>query len=71
MATPARLAEALSAVARVDVSPAVLQATQLRLAGNALARQGDLAGAVDTFTRALVRTPCLSKESSSRAAISL
>jgi len=53
MATPARLAEALAAVAKADVSPAVLQATQLRLAGNSLARQGDLAGAVATFTKAL------------------
>ena len=57
MATPARLAEALTAVARLDVPPAVLQATQLRLAGTALARQGDLPAALSTFTQALVRMP--------------
>ena len=42
MATPARLAEAMRAVCDADVSPAVLRSTELRLAGNAQARQGDL-----------------------------
>lgn len=53
MSTPARMAEALSQVAGADVSDHVINATQLRLAGNALARQGDVEGAVDMYTRAL------------------
>lgn len=53
MSTPARMAEALSQVAGADVSQDVVNATQLRLAGNALAREGDLSGAVASFTQAL------------------
>lgn len=53
ISTPARMAEALSQVAGADVSQDVVNTTQLRLAGNALAREGDLSGAVASFTRAL------------------
>lgn len=39
--------------AQVEVSPEFLEATQLRLAGNALATEGDLPAAIDTYTQAL------------------
>ena len=51
MATPARFQDAMSAVAGVDIRPDVLKATELRLAGNADARQGDLQAAVAKYTQ--------------------
>ena len=51
MATPARFREAMLAVGGVDIPPKALKATELRLAGNASARQGDLEAAVATYTR--------------------
>ena len=53
MATPARFAEAMRLVAGADVSDAVLRTTELRLAGNAQARQGDLQAACACYTEAL------------------
>jgi hypothetical protein len=53
MATPARFRDAMSAVAGVDIRADVLKATELRLAGNADARQGELQAAVANFSQVL------------------
>ena len=50
IATPARFREALEAVGGVTISPEVLKATELRLAGNAEARGGDLTVAIERYT---------------------
>lgn len=50
MTTPARFREALQAVGGVAIPPEVLKATELRLAGNAEARGGDLKAAVARYT---------------------
>jgi len=46
VSTPAKLAEVLRAFCGADVGEELLRATELRLAGNALAMAGDLQGAV-------------------------
>lgn len=53
VATPAKFAEAMRVVCDVNLDESVLQATQLRLKGNTLARDGNLQGAVDCYTEAL------------------
>lgn len=53
LATPARLADALRALCGADVGEATLRSTELRLAGNAAARSGDLLRAVELYTQAL------------------
>ena len=52
MATPARFRDAMSAVGGIDIPPKALKATELRLAGNANAREGDLQAAVANYTEA-------------------
>jgi len=60
VATPADLADALSCQLQLDISPAVVQATHLRLAGNMCAIDGDLQGAVDKYQEvATTCTACL------------
>ncbi len=64
MATPARFRDAMSAVGGVNIAPKALKATELRLAGNANAREGDLQAAVVNYTEAslvgnAVRKPSL------------
>ena len=51
MATPARFRDAMSAVGGIDIQPDVLKATELRLAGNADARQGELQAAVAKYSQ--------------------
>ncbi|GBF88326.1 hypothetical protein Rsub_01038 [Raphidocelis subcapitata] len=57
VATPADLAEALRAFCGADVGDELLRATELRLAGNALAMAGDLRGAVERYRAALSAAP--------------
>lgn len=52
MATPADLAQALRAFCGVDAGEGALRATEMRLAGNALASSGDLKGALAKFEAA-------------------
>lgn len=53
VATPTDVAEVLRWQLRLEVPPALLKATELRLAGNALAVDGDLAGAIAKYNQAL------------------
>ncbi|KAK9822827.1 hypothetical protein WJX81_006228 [Elliptochloris bilobata] len=53
VSTPAKLAEALRAFTAVDVSDPLLKATELRLAGNAEARSGNLVRAVELYSAGL------------------
>lgn len=55
--TPANLAHALRAFCGAEVGDNVLRATELRLAGNALATAGDLRGAVERYEEALRAAP--------------
>jgi hypothetical protein len=57
VSTPARLVQALDALAGVVVDAALLRATELRLAGNEAARGGDLPRAVQLYTDALAAAP--------------
>ena len=50
IATPARFSDAMQAVGGVDIPAELLKATELRLAGNAAARGGDLDAAVAKYT---------------------
>lgn len=50
IASPARFREALEAVGGVSIPQVVLKATELRLAGNAEARGGNLEAAVGRYT---------------------
>jgi len=59
MATPARFRDAISAVGGVDIPPKALKATELRLAGNAAAREGDLQAAVANYTEASLPTAAI------------
>ena len=58
MATPARFRDAMSAVGGVDIPPKALKATELRLAGNANARQGDLQAGGGELHRGEPDRPC-------------
>lgn len=57
ISTPARLVECLELVADLRVSPALLRSTELRLAGNAAARDGELERAIDLYSQALAVAP--------------
>ncbi|KAK9806450.1 hypothetical protein WJX73_008280 [Symbiochloris irregularis] len=57
ISTPARLARLYQDVLKVDVSPELLKATELRAAGVAEARSGNLQAAIDLFTQALAAKP--------------
>lgn len=50
MSTPTRIALGLKAFAGIDVDNSVLKATELRLAGNAAARAGELREAAALYT---------------------
>ncbi|KAI8468263.1 MAG: hypothetical protein J3K34DRAFT_427668 [Monoraphidium minutum] len=57
VSTPADLAHVLRAFCGADVGDEVLRATELRLAGNALAGAGDFAGAIERYEAALAAAP--------------
>lgn len=57
MGTPAKVAQLLRDVCNMDVSPALLKATELRAAGVAEARINNLPAAIDLFTGALSANP--------------
>eukprot|EP00775_Hariotina_reticulata_P011013 gene11013-11167_t len=57
VATPSDLADILSSQLKLDISPAIIQATHLRLAGNMCAVDGDLQGAVAKYQQALQLSP--------------
>jgi tetratricopeptide (TPR) repeat protein len=51
--TPQRMAELLREVCSQQVDDTLLKATELRLAGNAAARRGDLQGADELYSRGI------------------
>ncbi|PNW71757.1 hypothetical protein CHLRE_16g674534v5 [Chlamydomonas reinhardtii] len=57
VATPADVAQVLQSLGGASVDGRVLQATQLRLAGNACAGQGDFKQAIELYKRALELQP--------------
>ena len=57
VATPAKLAEVLSEVCGAPVNSTLLRATELRLAGNAAARENELEQAITLYTQALDLQP--------------
>jgi tetratricopeptide (TPR) repeat protein len=56
VSTPADILGILKSL-NIDIEPAMLQATELRLAGNALAGGGDLEGAISKYQEALDLQP--------------
>ncbi|KAG2433065.1 hypothetical protein HYH02_012769 [Chlamydomonas schloesseri] len=57
VATPADVTQVLKGLAGASIDESVLQATQLRLAGNACAGQGDFKQAIELYQRALELKP--------------
>ncbi|BDA51101.1 probable protein STIP1 homolog at C-terminar half [Coccomyxa sp. Obi] len=57
VSTPARMAEVLRTFCDLDIPDVLLKATELRLAGNAEARGGDLRRAVELYTQGIELRP--------------
>jgi len=57
VSTPSDLADLLNWQCGLNISPDLLKATELRLAGNALASSGDLPGALAKWEEALEMNP--------------
>lgn len=57
LSTPARLADALQGATKVIIDKTVLKATELRLAGNMAAREGNHAKAIKLYTEGIHLKP--------------